>query len=46
MPKVGSKEYEYTPAGKRAAKAESERTGVPVKMHRIAKPRRRPGRRR
>lgn len=31
MPKVGRKHFAYTPAGKKAAKAESKRTGTPVK---------------
>ena len=30
MPKVGRKHFPYTAAGKRAAKEESGRTGVPV----------------
>lgn len=31
MPKVGSKHYPYTPAGKKAAKAEAKKTGKPMK---------------
>jgi len=31
MPKVGSKEYPYTKAGKAKAKAESKKTGKPMK---------------
>lgn len=34
MPKVGSKHYSYSPAGQKAAKRESERTGKPVKKAR------------
>ena len=30
MPKVGSKHFSYTPAGRKAAKAESKRTGKPM----------------
>lgn len=30
MPKVGSKHFSYTPAGRAAAKAVSKRTGQPV----------------
>lgn len=32
MPKVGNKEYPYTPAGKAAAKKAAAKTGKPVKM--------------
>ena len=31
MPKVGKKEYSYTPKGKAAAKKEAKRTGKKVK---------------
>ena len=31
MPNVGTKHYAYTPAGRKAAKAESKRTGKPMK---------------
>jgi hypothetical protein len=31
MPKVGNKEYPYTPAGKAAAKKAAAKTGKPVK---------------
>ena len=32
MPMVGGKKYGYGPAGMKAAKAASEKTGKPVKM--------------
>ena len=32
MPKVGNKEYPYTPAGKAAAKKAAAKAGKPVKM--------------
>jgi hypothetical protein len=32
MPKVGNKEYPYTPAGKAAAKKAAAKTAKPVKM--------------
>ena len=32
MPKVGKKEFPYTPAGKAAAKKASAKTGQPVKL--------------
>jgi len=31
MPKVGSKKFAYTPKGEKAAKAESKKSGKPVK---------------
>jgi hypothetical protein len=37
MPKVGNKEYPYTPAGKAAAKKAASKTGKPVKMKPSAK---------
>ena len=30
MPRVGRREYPYTPAGEKAAQAESKRTGKPM----------------
>jgi hypothetical protein len=33
MPKVGKKHFKYDKAGKKAAKAESARTGTPVKAY-------------
>ena len=32
MPKVGKKEFAYTPKGMAMAKAESKKTGKPMKM--------------
>jgi hypothetical protein len=37
MPKVGNKEYPYTPAGKAAAKKAAAKTGKSVKMKPSAK---------
>ena len=33
MPKVGKKHFEYTKSGKKAAAAESARTGTPVRRY-------------
>ena len=33
MPKVGNKEFIYSPAGVKAAKKAAKRTGKPVRMH-------------
>jgi hypothetical protein len=37
MPKVGNKEYPYTPAGKAAANKAAAKTGKPVKKKPSAK---------